>query len=105
MTSKPDDANDGTKAGSDSAGEKSLIEYPSSFPIKVTGLNADGFAQSIAELTTLHDPGFDAASIEMRLSSGGKYVGLTLMVTATSREQLDQLYRALTAHPSVKWVL
>lgn len=85
--------------------EQSLITYPSIFPIKVTGLNADGFAQAMAELAALHDPGFDAATIEMRMSSGGKYVGLTLTITATSREQLDALYRALTSHPLVKWVL
>ena len=47
----------------------------------------------------------DAATIEMRASSGGNYIGLTLTITATSREQLDNLYRALTGHPMVKVVL
>jgi putative lipoic acid-binding regulatory protein len=45
------------------------------------------------------------AALEMRDSSGGKYQSLTLTVTATSREQLDNLYRALTAHPHAKYVL
>ena len=44
-------------------------------------------------------------SIELRESSGGKYLGVTITVTATSRAQLDDLYRALTAHPLVKVVL
>lgn len=83
----------------------SLIEYPSAFPIKVMGANVDGFAQAMAELALLHDPIFDAATIEMRPSKAGNYVGLTLTVTATSREQLDNLYRALTSHPMVKVVL
>ena len=48
---------------------------------------------------------FDASRIELRPSSGGKYLGVTITVTATSREQLDDLYRALTAHPLVKVVL
>ena len=85
--------------------EESLIEYPSAFPIKVMGANVDGFAQAIVELALQHDPGFDAATVEMRPSSGGNYLGVTITITATSREQLDALYRALTAHPMVKVVL
>lgn len=85
--------------------EESLIEYPSAFPIKVMGVNEDGFAQAIAEIARRFDPGFDAATVEMRPSKGNKYLGLTLTVTATSRQQLDELYRTLGAHPSVKVVL
>lgn len=85
--------------------EESLIEYPSAFPIKVMGTNVDGFVQAMTELALAHDPSFDAATIEIRASSGGNYTGLTLIVTATSREQLDNLYRALTGHPMVKYVL
>lgn len=85
--------------------EESLIEYPSAFPIKVMGVNEDGFAQAIAGIARRFDPGFDAATVEMRPSKGNKYLGLTLTVTATSREQLDELYRTLGAHPSVKVVL
>jgi putative lipoic acid-binding regulatory protein len=43
--------------------------------------------------------------MELRPSKGGNYLGVTLNITATSREQLDDLYRALTAHPMVKIVL
>jgi putative lipoic acid-binding regulatory protein len=32
-------------------------------------------------------------------------LGVTLCITATSREQLDDLYRTLTSHPMVKIVL
>lgn len=85
--------------------EASLIEYPSAFPIKVMGSNADGFAQAIVEIARRFDPGFDPATLEMRPSTGNKYLGLTLTVTATSREQLDELYRALSTHPLVKVVL
>ncbi len=85
--------------------EQSLIEYPSRFPIKVMGANVDGFAQAIAELAMRFDPDFDPATIEMRPSKSANYLGLTITVTATSREQLDDLYRALTAHPMVKIVI
>lgn len=85
--------------------EQSLIEYPSRFPIKVMGAAVDGFAQAIASVAQEFDPGFDPATIEMRPSTGGNYLGLTITITATSREQLDALYRALSSHPMVKIVL
>ena len=83
----------------------SLIEYPSAFPIKIMGLRHDDFAQSVLAVVQRHDPGFDAASMEMRASTGGKYLSVTCTVTATSRPQLDALYMELTAHPMVKIVL
>jgi uncharacterized protein len=51
------------------------------------------------------DAGFDRHTLEVRPSKGGNYLGLTLTVTATSREQLDELYRTLSTHPMVKVVL
>jgi putative lipoic acid-binding regulatory protein len=83
----------------------SLIEYPSLFPIKVMGANEAGFEQAMVEIALRFDPGYDPASLQVRPSRGGKYLGLTLSVTATSREQLDALYRALSSHPLVKVVL
>ena len=83
----------------------SLIEYPSQFPIKVMGVNVDGFAEAITALAQRFDPGFDPTTAELRCSSAGKYLGVTVTITATSREQLDDLYRAFTGHPLVKMVL
>jgi putative lipoic acid-binding regulatory protein len=85
--------------------EESLIEYPSRFPIKVMGENVDGFVHAVTQVAKNFDPAFDAATVEMRPSSGGKYLGVTVTITATSREQLDELYRTLTTHPMVKVVL
>ncbi|MDO5624771.1 MAG: DUF493 family protein [Pseudomonadota bacterium] len=84
---------------------ESLIDYPSAFPIKVVGVNEDGFAEAMTHIARQFDPAFDASTIEQRESGGGKYLGLTLTVTATSREQLDELYRALSTHPMARWVL
>ncbi|MEI8029535.1 MAG: DUF493 family protein [Comamonadaceae bacterium] len=84
---------------------ESLIEYPSKFPIKVMGARQDGLVNAITSIANQFDSTFDAATIELRESKGGKYLGVTITVTATSREQLDALYRALGAHPMVKVVL
>lgn len=83
----------------------SLIEYPSDFPIKIMGVMQDGFAQAIVDVVIRFDPSFHAGKMEMRPSSKGTYLSLTAIVRATSREQLDNLYRALSAHPMVKVVL
>ncbi len=85
--------------------EQSLIEYPSAFPIKVMGARVDGFVEAIVAVAQQFDPGFDPATVEQRPSRGGKYLGLTITITATSREQLDELYRTLSTHPMVKIVL
>jgi hypothetical protein len=83
----------------------SLIEYPSRFPIKVMGANDPGFEQAVIDIALQFDPAYDRSTLQVRPSSGGKYLGLTLDITATSREQLDALYRALSSHPMVKVVL
>lgn len=83
----------------------SLIEYPSQFPIKVMGVQAEHLVHEITTIARRFDPSFDASTLELRPSSGGKYLGVTVTVTATSREQLDNLYQAFTSHPLVKVVL
>ena len=87
------------------AEQPSLIEYPSAFPIKVMGMNVEGFAEQMIDVARRFDPQLDTLTVSTRPSKGGKYLGVTLNVTATSREQLDALYLSLTSHPLVKVVL
>jgi putative lipoic acid-binding regulatory protein len=84
---------------------ESLIQYPSKFPIKVMGRKVDGLVHAIAQIAKNFDPDFDASTIELRESKAGNYLGATITITATSREQLDELYRTLSTHPMVKVVL
>ena len=84
---------------------KSLIEYPSAFPIKVMGTHVEGFPEAIVAIARQFDPAFDATTVESSPSKAGNYLGLTITVTATSREQLDELYRTLSTHPMVRYVL
>ena len=83
----------------------SLIDYPCDFPIKIMGAMQDTFAQTMVHVVISHDPEFHAGKLEMRPSTKGNYLSLTVTVRATSREQLDNLYRALSSHPMVKMVL
>lgn len=91
--------------GDGQARASELLTFPTDFPIKIMGRRVDGFADAIAALVRAHAPDFDAATMELRASRQGNYLGLTVTIRATSREQLDALYRELTAHPMVSVVL
>ena len=89
----------------DKATQETLIEFPCDFPIKVMGeTHADFTAEIIKTIRSKLDH-FDEKDIEMRGSSGGKYISLTCTVHVTSKPQLDNIYLALTSHPMVKVVL
>lgn len=81
------------------------LEFPTEFPLKIIGRHAEGFAQAMVDVVREHAPDFDPATLETRTSKDGNYLSVTATIRATSREQLDDLYRALTAHPMVKIVL
>ncbi|MEW5888745.1 MAG: DUF493 domain-containing protein [Pseudomonadota bacterium] len=85
--------------------DESPLAFPCRFPIKIVGRTEAGFAQEMLEIVLRHAPDFEAASMEMRASSKGAYIALTCTIRATSREQLDALYRDLSGHEKVKWVL
>jgi hypothetical protein len=85
--------------------QESLISYPCAFPIKVMGEKAEGFVAAVTSVAHALDPQFDESTVELRQSKGGRYLGVTITITATSREQLDEFYRTLSTHPMVKVVL
>jgi len=85
--------------------EQSLIEYPCRFPIKVMGANTAEFVSAMVVIAQSFEPGFDETSLEHRPSRAGNYLGLTISIHVTSRDQLDEVYRTLTTHPLVKYVL
>ena len=84
---------------------QSLIQYPTDFPIKVMGRREPRLVQSIVGIVQRHAPDFDPATVEMRTSKKNSYLSVTCTVRATSREQLDSLYRELCDHPAVVMVL
>lgn len=89
----------------DQAAPPPLIEFPCDFPIKVVGETNETFAQSMIDLIQVIVPAFNASQVEMRASSGGKYISLTCTVHVVSQVQLDDIYRLLSGHPLVKFTL
>ena len=87
------------------AAQVSLLEFPCAFPLKIMGRTTPGFAQTVVEVVRKHAPDYDPATLEMRASKAGNYLSVTATINATSRDQLDDLYRELCAHPLVTMVL
>ena len=69
------------------------------------GRKQPGFAQTVMQIVLKHAPDFDPSTIEMRPSRQGRYLSVTCVLRATSREQLDTLYQELCDHPAVVMVL
>lgn len=84
---------------------ESLIDFPCDFPIKVMGRTETDFSIQIIQTIQKYEPSFDASKIEMRGSAKGNYTSLTCLCHVESKQQLDDIYRALTSHPLVKYVL
>jgi uncharacterized protein len=84
---------------------ESALAFPCDFPIKIMGRKERDFAQSVTDIVLRHVQDFNPATVQMRPSRQGKYLSVTCVVRASSRDQLDALYRELCGHPSVVMVL
>ncbi|KUM04403.1 DUF493 family protein [Chromobacterium subtsugae] len=85
--------------------KQELMEFPCRFPLKIMGERHDEFVATITEVVRINAPDLAEVDIVLRESSGGRFYALTVTVTATSRQQLDNIYLSLTGHPMVKMVL
>ena len=83
---------------------ETVMDFPCEFPLKIMGTHHDEFAQTILAVVQEHAPDTQEHHVSTRLSSKGNYIGATVVITATSQEQLDNIYRSLTSHPMVKVV-
>lgn len=81
------------------------IEFPCAYPIKVLGRTDDRLHPVVIEIFERHAPGFDAAAISVKSSSGGKFVSLTVTIEATGPEQLSILHEELMATGLVSMVI
>lgn len=91
-------------AGQDEQHE-SLLEFPCEFPVKIMGRTADDFEALVAEIVSRHDPDFVSEKMSVRASRDGNFVSITAVIVAHSREQLDDLYRELSAHERILMAL
>ena len=92
------------KSGSVNRDDDSLFDFPCEFPIKVIGKADSGLDALVFTLVRPYVPDLGEGAIRGRLSRHGRYQAVTLTITARSREQLDDVYRALTGCEQVMMV-
>lgn len=84
---------------------ESAIKFPCHIDVKVMGRADEGFTDLVLELVRRHVPGLPDDAVTSRRSRQGNYIALTVSVHAESREQMDALYRELTAHEKISVAL
>lgn len=84
---------------------KPKLKFPVEFPLKVIGIQAEDFPALVTAIVKKHVPNLDEREVSHRLSSNGKYCSVSFLFIAKSKEQMDELYRELTANERIKWVL
>jgi putative lipoic acid-binding regulatory protein len=85
--------------------DETLQEFPSDFPIKVMGRHDSNLRALTQAIIERHAGPVVDASVRTRTSGDGNFLALTYMVRASSRKQLDDIYRELTACKSVLMAL
>jgi len=79
--------------------------FPCSFPIKAMGRAEEGFDLMIFAIVRRHSPGLGEAAVKSRLSTGGRYMAVTVTIEAMSQGQVDAIYRELSSHERVMMAL
>ena len=77
------------------------MTFPCEFALKAMGVAEPGFDALVVEIVQRHGPRVREGAVSSRSSKNGKYVSVTVSFQADSREQLDAIYDALTAHEKV----
>lgn len=85
--------------------DETLQEFPSDFPIKVMGRHDSNLRALTQAIIERHAGPLTDANVRTRTSSDGNFLALTYIVRASSRKQLDDIYRELTACKSVLMAL
>jgi uncharacterized protein len=85
--------------------EESALEFPCQFPIKMMGRDTSEFRATARALVEKHAGEVADDAVKAALSRNGRFVSVTVTITATSREQLDTIYREVTAHEDVLMAL
>ncbi|HEV2111323.1 MAG TPA: DUF493 domain-containing protein [Gammaproteobacteria bacterium] len=85
--------------------EDSPLKFPTEFPVKIMGRDTPEFHTVVEEILARHVAPLHTLPVTRQPSKEGRFVSLTVTITAQSREQLDALYRELSAHQLVLMAL
>ena len=85
--------------------ENEVHKFPSDFPIKVMGRHDSELRTLTQAIIERHAGPLADSGVRTRTSADGNFLALTYLVHATSRAQVDAIYRELTACKSVLMAL
>jgi len=85
--------------------EESVIEFPCEFPIKMMGRDTPEFRATARLLIENHVGPLADEALQANLSGKGNFVSVTVTITATSQQQLDDIYRDVSGHDDVLMAL
>ncbi|MDB6063249.1 MAG: hypothetical protein JWM78_3352 [Verrucomicrobiaceae bacterium] len=85
--------------------EPPKIVFPCAYPLKVVGHAAEDFRDFVVDVLRRHAGDIDETIIDVRESSGGRYLSVRVTITATGEEQLKALFNELKASGRVQVVL
>jgi hypothetical protein len=85
--------------------QETLLEFPCDFAIKAMGETSDDLDAIVFEIVRRHVDDIAEGAVSSKQSSGGKFTSITVMIRATSKQQLDAIYMELSSHQSIKYVL
>jgi len=85
--------------------EREVYDFPTAIPLKVIGRNEERFEDAVLDLFRAHVVETDIYEVASRLSSGDKYLSVTVTFVAQSREHLDNVYRELSNSKRVMMVI
>lgn len=85
--------------------EESAIEFPCEFPVKMMGHNSPEFRTTARALIEKHTGTVGDGTVKESLSRNERFVSITITVTATSQQQLDDIYQDVSDHEDVLMAL
>ncbi len=85
--------------------EETLLKFPCDFPIKMMGRDTPEFVAMARALVENHAGPLSDEAIQTAQSRNGRFVSVTVTISATSQQQLDNIYRDVSAHDDVLMAL
>lgn len=85
--------------------KETLLAFPCDFPIKMMGRETPQFHETARALIERHTGPLADDAVHSTLSRNGRFVSITVTVSAQSQEQLDDIYRDVSSHKDVLMAL
>ncbi|KFJ43935.1 DUF493 domain-containing protein [Francisella philomiragia] len=84
---------------------ETFFEFPCQFPIKIMANPQKETVEAILKVFEKYVPKHSEIDFNTKESKTGKYISITAIFTADSKEQLDNIYKEISSHPEVHMVL